>query len=131
MAFFSTALFAHQFWSTLVQTLVADLIPSNTAGAVAGMIGCASSFGRHALTCSWLHDQPFPYLRAGIHDFRADASHRLSGDPPGGAADRKDRVNAPRLVILLAKFGPDGGRGIRISRVLRDAGMEVAYAGLH
>jgi len=45
IAFFSTAMFAHQFWSTIVQTLVADLFPSNTVGAVAGMIGCAGSFG--------------------------------------------------------------------------------------
>jgi ACS family hexuronate transporter-like MFS transporter len=45
IAFFSTAMFAHQFWSTIVQTLVADMFPSGTVGAVAGMIGCAGSFG--------------------------------------------------------------------------------------
>lgn len=45
IAFFSTAMFAHQFWSTIVQTLVADLFPSATVGAVAGLLGCAGSFG--------------------------------------------------------------------------------------
>ena len=45
IAFFSTAMFAHQFWSTIVQTLVADLFPSASVGAVAGLLGCAGSFG--------------------------------------------------------------------------------------
>lgn len=45
IAFFSTAMFAHQFWSTIVQTLVADMFPSNTVGTVAGLLGCAGSFG--------------------------------------------------------------------------------------
>lgn len=45
IAFFSTAMFAHQFWSTIIQTLVADMFPSSTVGAVAGLLGCAGSFG--------------------------------------------------------------------------------------
>lgn len=43
--FFGIAMFAHQLWSTIVQTLVADLFPSSTVGAVAGLLGCAGSFG--------------------------------------------------------------------------------------
>jgi ACS family hexuronate transporter-like MFS transporter len=45
IAFFSAAMFAHQFWSTIVQTLVADMFPSSTVGAVAGLLGCVGSFG--------------------------------------------------------------------------------------
>jgi methylmalonyl-CoA mutase cobalamin-binding domain/chain len=42
-------------------------------------------------------------------------------------------VSAPPVRILLAKVGLDGhDRGVKIiARLLRDAGMEVIYAGLH
>jgi ACS family hexuronate transporter-like MFS transporter len=43
--FFSTALFGHQFWSTNLQTLPADLFPSEVVGSVAGLGGASGSFG--------------------------------------------------------------------------------------
>jgi len=45
IVFFSTAMFAHQFWSTIVQTLPADLFPPRVVGSVAGLLGAAGSFG--------------------------------------------------------------------------------------
>src|SRR5437764_12818152 len=45
IVFFSAAMFGHQFWSTIIQTLPADMFPSNAVGAVAGLIGAAGSFG--------------------------------------------------------------------------------------
>ena len=38
-------MFGHQFWSTIVQTLAADLFPSGVVGSVAGLMGAAGSFG--------------------------------------------------------------------------------------
>lgn len=43
--FFSLAMFGHQFWSTIVQTLAADLFPSRVVGSVAGLMGCVGTFG--------------------------------------------------------------------------------------
>ncbi len=45
IAFFSLAMFGHQFWSTIVQTLVADMFPSQVVGSVAGLLGAVGSFG--------------------------------------------------------------------------------------
>jgi ACS family hexuronate transporter-like MFS transporter len=45
LAIFSTALFAHQFWSTILQTLSADIFPSAVVGSVAGLMGAVGSFG--------------------------------------------------------------------------------------
>jgi MFS transporter, ACS family, hexuronate transporter len=45
IVFFSLAMFAHQFWSTILQTLAADMFPSSIVGAVAGLIGASGSFG--------------------------------------------------------------------------------------
>lgn len=45
IVFFSTAMFAHQFWSANVQTLPADLFPSRVVGSVEGLLGCAGGFG--------------------------------------------------------------------------------------
>ncbi len=45
IVFFSAAMFAHQFWSTIMQTLAADMFPATAVGAVAGLIGAAGSFG--------------------------------------------------------------------------------------
>src|SRR5688572_21381250 len=42
---FSLAMFAHQFWSSNVQTLPADLFPSRVVGSVEGLLGSAGSFG--------------------------------------------------------------------------------------
>jgi MFS transporter, ACS family, hexuronate transporter len=45
IVFFSTAMFAHQFWSTIMQTLAADLFPPRMVGSVAGLMGAAGSLG--------------------------------------------------------------------------------------
>lgn len=41
----SMAFLGHQFWSVIVQTLPTDLFPARAVGSVAGLIGCAGSFG--------------------------------------------------------------------------------------
>jgi ACS family hexuronate transporter-like MFS transporter len=43
--FFSMAMFGHQFWSTIMQTLAADLFPPEAVGSVTGLVGAAGSFG--------------------------------------------------------------------------------------
>ena len=43
--FFGLAFLGHQFWSTIVQTLAADIFPSGSVGSVAGLMGAAGSFG--------------------------------------------------------------------------------------
>ncbi|MFZ0969249.1 MAG: MFS transporter, partial [Candidatus Acidiferrales bacterium] len=43
--FFGTAMFGHQAWSTIMQTLAADMFPSRVVGSVAGLLGGAGSFG--------------------------------------------------------------------------------------
>ena len=45
LIFVSLAFLGHQFWSVIVQTLPADLFPARAVGSVAGLIGCAGSFG--------------------------------------------------------------------------------------
>ncbi len=45
IVFFSLAMLGHQFWSTIMQTLPADLFPSSVVGSVAGLMGAAGSFG--------------------------------------------------------------------------------------
>jgi MFS transporter, ACS family, hexuronate transporter len=45
---FSLALFGHQFWSTILQTLAADIFPSSAVGSVAGLMGSAGSAGAAA-----------------------------------------------------------------------------------
>jgi ACS family hexuronate transporter-like MFS transporter len=45
IVFFSMALFGHQFWSTNLQTLSADIFPSSVVGSVAGLMGAMGSFG--------------------------------------------------------------------------------------
>jgi ACS family hexuronate transporter-like MFS transporter len=45
IVFFSMAMFGHQFWSTIVQTLAADLFPSKVVGSVAGLMGCIGTYG--------------------------------------------------------------------------------------
>jgi ACS family hexuronate transporter-like MFS transporter len=45
LAIFSMALFGHQFWSTILQTLSADIFPSAVVGSVAGLMGAVGSFG--------------------------------------------------------------------------------------
>ena len=45
LAIFSMTLFAHQFWSTILQTLSVDIFPSAVVGSVAGLMGAVGSFG--------------------------------------------------------------------------------------
>jgi ACS family hexuronate transporter-like MFS transporter len=45
IVFFSMAMFGHQFWSTIVQTLAADLFPPEAVGSVTGLVGASGSFG--------------------------------------------------------------------------------------
>jgi ACS family hexuronate transporter-like MFS transporter len=45
IVFFSMAMFGHQFWSTIMQTLAADLFPPEAVGSVTGLVGAAGSFG--------------------------------------------------------------------------------------
>jgi sugar phosphate permease len=40
-----SAMFGHQFWSSNVQTLPADIFPARVVGSVEGLLGCAGSFG--------------------------------------------------------------------------------------
>jgi len=43
--FFCMAMFGHQAFSTLMQTLTADMFPSSSVGSVAGLVGAAGSLG--------------------------------------------------------------------------------------
>lgn len=43
--FFCLAMFGHQCWSTIVQTLPADIFPSKVIGSVAGLMGCIGTYG--------------------------------------------------------------------------------------
>jgi MFS transporter, ACS family, hexuronate transporter len=45
LLFFSIAFLGHQFWSTILQTLAADIFPSGVVGSVAGLMGAVGSFG--------------------------------------------------------------------------------------
>jgi len=45
IVFFSLAMLGHQCWSTIMQTLTADMFPSSSVGSVAGLIGAAGAFG--------------------------------------------------------------------------------------
>jgi len=38
-------MFDHQLWSTLVQTLAADIFPSKVVGSVAGLMGSVGTYG--------------------------------------------------------------------------------------
>jgi ACS family hexuronate transporter-like MFS transporter len=45
IVFFSMAMFGHQAWSTMVQTLTADMFPSGTVASVAGLAGSVGTYG--------------------------------------------------------------------------------------
>lgn len=45
VVFFGMAMFGHQLYSTIVQTLVADMFPSQVVGAVSGLMGCGATYG--------------------------------------------------------------------------------------
>jgi ACS family hexuronate transporter-like MFS transporter len=71
LALFSTAMFAHQFWSVTVQTLPADLFPARVVGSVEGLLGSAGSFGAmlFGLLVGWLverHGYGAAFLIAGL-----------------------------------------------------------------
>lgn len=42
---FSFVMFGHQVWSTVLQTLSADIFPSSTVGSIAGLMGSAGAIG--------------------------------------------------------------------------------------
>lgn len=50
--YFSLAFLGHQAFSTIMQTLVADLFPPNAVGTVAGWMGAAGSLG--GIASNWL-----------------------------------------------------------------------------
>jgi ACS family hexuronate transporter-like MFS transporter len=52
IVFFSLAMFGHQFWSTIMQTLAADIFPSRVVGSVTGLVGGSSAFA--AMVFSWI-----------------------------------------------------------------------------
>jgi MFS transporter, ACS family, hexuronate transporter len=45
LVFFSIVFLGHQFWSTILQTMAADIFPSGVVGSVAGLMGAVGSFG--------------------------------------------------------------------------------------
>ena len=45
LIFFCLAMFGHQCWATIVQTLPADMFPSKIIGSVAGLMGCIGTYG--------------------------------------------------------------------------------------
>ena len=45
IVFFSMAMFGHQFWATIVQTLAVDMFPSKVVGSVAGLMGSFGTYG--------------------------------------------------------------------------------------
>jgi ACS family hexuronate transporter-like MFS transporter len=71
IVFYSTAMFAHQFWSANVQTLPADLFPARVVGSVEGLLGSAGSFGGmlFGLAVGWLiehHGYAPAFVIAGV-----------------------------------------------------------------
>ncbi len=72
LAIFSMALFAHQFWSTNLQTLAADIFPSAVVGSVAGLMGAVGSFGAMLFdlmvgsTLTHTHSYSLVLLAAGL-----------------------------------------------------------------
>ena len=72
MVFVSLAFLGHQFWSVIIQTLPTDLFPARSVGSVAGLIGCAGSFGAMLfnLLVGFLLDSfgsyAAPFLLAGL-----------------------------------------------------------------
>ena len=43
--FFGIAMMGHQLFSTIVQTLTADMFPSKVVGSVSGLVGCFGTYG--------------------------------------------------------------------------------------
>ncbi|MES2391595.1 MAG: MFS transporter [Acidobacteriota bacterium] len=72
IAFFSMALFGHQFWSTTAQTLSADMFPSKIVGSVAGLSNAAGAFGSMlfnlfvGVLLGWYHSYAVIFAIAGL-----------------------------------------------------------------
>jgi len=45
IVFFGIAMFGHQLYSTILQTMVVDIFPSSVVGSVSGLMGCAATYG--------------------------------------------------------------------------------------
>ncbi|MHA4842934.1 MFS transporter [Flavitalea antarctica] len=45
IVYFSIAMFGHQLYSTILQTVVVDIFPSEVVGSVSGLMGCAATYG--------------------------------------------------------------------------------------
>ncbi|MGN6298995.1 MAG: MFS transporter [Ginsengibacter sp.] len=43
--FFGMAMFGHQLYSTIIQTMVTDMFPSSIVGSVSGLMGCGATYG--------------------------------------------------------------------------------------
>jgi len=71
IVFYSTVMFGHQCFASIVQTLPADLFPSRVVGSVGGLLGSAGSFGAMLfnLFIGWLveyHGYAPAFLIAGL-----------------------------------------------------------------
>jgi ACS family hexuronate transporter-like MFS transporter len=72
IVFFSMALFGHQFFSTNLQTLAADIFPSSVVGSIAGLMGAMGSFGGAlfgllvGLVLGHLHSYSWLFIVAGL-----------------------------------------------------------------
>ncbi|MEK7753464.1 MAG: hypothetical protein AAB654_16185 [Acidobacteriota bacterium] len=72
IVFFSMALFGHQFWSTIMQTLAADMFPPKMVGSVAGLIGASGAFGGMLFNLlvgamlTWQGSYALVFLTAGL-----------------------------------------------------------------
>jgi ACS family hexuronate transporter-like MFS transporter len=71
IVFCSAAMFGHQSFSTVVQTLPADLFPSRLVGSVGGLLGSAGAFGGmlFGLLVGWLverHGYNLAFTIAGL-----------------------------------------------------------------
>jgi len=71
IVFYSTVMFGHQCFASIVQTLPADLFPSRVVGSVGGLLGSAGSFGAMLfnLFIGWLvehHGYSPAFLIAGL-----------------------------------------------------------------
>jgi ACS family hexuronate transporter-like MFS transporter len=102
IVFFSMAMFAHQFWSANVQTLPADVFPSQVVGSVEGLLGSAGSFGGHAFRLARGALDWRARVRSCLHhceraasDWISDHSFRCAEDRTGGA------IRTPLTAFLL------------------------------
>lgn len=45
IVFFSLAMLSHQFWSTIIYSVVTDIFPTGVVGSVSGLLGAVGAFG--------------------------------------------------------------------------------------